>query len=168
VTGDALAGASAAARRADADRFSDAKAQGVTHLRWSNAGHPPPMTATSDGQGDVLAGDDADLLLGIDPSSPRAESLVTLSRDSTVLLYTDGLVERRGQNLDEGLERLRDALRELASLPLNELCDELLARLLPSSSDDDVALVAVRLHRQDEPRPAEAGPELVPPEVPPP
>ena len=119
-------------------------------------------------QGDVvvLAGVEADLLLGFDPTSPRVESRITLDRGTTVLLYTDGLVERRGQSLDEGLELLRTTLAELVHLPLDELCDQLLARLLPSSNDDDAALVAVRLHRQDEPRPAEAGPQVVPPEVP--
>ena len=47
-----------------------------------------------------------------------------------------------------------------------QLCDELLVRLQPERPEDDVALVAVRLHRQDRSRPAEAGPEVVPPEVP--
>ena len=84
-----------------------------------------------------------------------------------MLLYTDGLVERRGQSLDVGLGRLREALAELAHLPLSDLCDELLLRLLPPTRDDDVAMVAVRLHRQDQPRPPEAGPSSVPPDVPP-
>ena len=84
-----------------------------------------------------------------------------------MLLYTDGLVERRGQNLDEGLERLRAGLRRAGRRSRSTTCaTQLLRRLLPSSSDDDVALVAVRLHRQDRPRPAEAGPRIVPPEVP--
>jgi serine phosphatase RsbU (regulator of sigma subunit) len=141
--------------------------QGLTRLRWSNAGHPPPMAIDEQGAVQVLANDEADLLLGFDPSSERAETTTVLERGSTVLLYTDGLVERRGQNLDEGLERLRALLSELAPLPLEDLCDALLSRLLPPSSDDDVALVAVRLHRQDRPRPAEAGPNRIPPEVPP-
>ena len=136
--------------------------RGVTHLRWSNAGHPPPMALSTSGDVLVLAGVEADLLLGIDPSSPRVESRVTLDRGSTVLLYTDGLVERRGQGLDQGLERLREALVELGHLPLEQLCDALLERLLPSTREDDVAMVAVRLHPQDQPRPAEAGPESVP------
>jgi serine phosphatase RsbU (regulator of sigma subunit) len=144
----------------------DERQRGITHLRWSNAGHPPPMAVTPDGEVLVLAGVEADLLLGIDPHSPRVESRVTLDRGATVLLYTDGLVERRGQSLDVGLGRLREALAELADLPLAELCDTLLSRLLPPARDDDVAMVAVRLHRQDEPRPAEAGPNDVPPEVP--
>ena len=141
--------------------------RGITHLRWSNAGHPPPMALSPSGEVLVLAGVEADLLLGIDPHSPRVESRVTLDRGSTVLLYTDGLVERRGQSLDVGLGRLREALAELAHLPLSELCDALLLRLLPPTRDDDVAMVAVRLHRQDQPRPPEAGPTRVPPELPP-
>ena len=62
--------------------------------------------------------------------------------------------------------RLRDAVIELADLPLEELLDELLERLVHGRPEDDVALVAVRLHRQDRPRPAEAGPNRVPPNVP--
>jgi PAS domain S-box-containing protein len=141
--------------------------RGVTHLRWSNAGHPPPMALLPEGEVLVLGGVDADLLLGFDARSERVESKVTLDRGTTVLLYTDGLVESRGQSLDEGLQRLRDELAALAHLTLDELCDELLARLTPSTNDDDVALVAVRLHPQDRPRPPEAGPRIVPPEVPP-
>jgi PAS domain S-box-containing protein len=160
-------GTNATAVVARIEQSLDERERGITHLRWSNAGHPPPMTVSPDGDVLVLAGLEADLLLGFDPRSHRVESLVTLDRGTTVLLYTDGLVERRGQNLDEGLERLREALSELAPLPLDDLCDELLARLLPEVNDDDVALVAVRLHRQDQPRPAEAGPRNVPPEVPP-
>ena len=102
----------------------------------------------------------------LDPLTRRAESSVMLDRGATVLLYTDGLVERRGQDLDEGLALLRETLTELVDLPLDELCDVLLRRMLPVEAEDDVALVAVRLHLQDGPRPAEAGPERVPPNVP--
>jgi len=84
-----------------------------------------------------------------------------------VLLYTDGLVEQRVQSLDTGLGRLSALLSELAPRPLPELCDALLERLVPAHPEDDVALVAVRLHRQDQPRPPEAAPALVPPGVPP-
>jgi serine phosphatase RsbU (regulator of sigma subunit)/PAS domain-containing protein len=159
-------GTTATAVVARLEQTPEERERGITHLRWSNAGHPPPMALSPSGDVLVLAGVEADLLLGIDPQSPRVESRVTLDRSSTVLLYTDGLVERRGQSLDVGLERLREALVELADLPLAELCDALMDRLLPPTRDDDVAMVAVRLHRQDEPRPPEAGPQDVPPEVP--
>jgi hypothetical protein len=77
-----------------------------------------------------------------------------LDRSTTVLFYTDGLVERRDQSLDDGLAALRATLGELGSknLSLDHLCDELLARVLPGRREDDVALLAVRLHREDRPR----------------
>jgi serine phosphatase RsbU (regulator of sigma subunit) len=160
-------GTNATAVVARIEQTVEERERDVTRLRWSNAGHPPPMAVDASGLVHVLAADEADLLLGIDPRISRAEQIVELERGSTVLLYTDGLVERRGQGLDEGLEQLRTLLAELAHLSLDQLCDALLERLLPAAGDDDVALVAVRLHRQDHPRPAEAGPRRIPPEVPP-
>ena len=63
----------------------------------------------------------------------------------TVLLYTDGLVERPGSDLRrQGVDRLNRLARELAHLPLEELCDQLLDRLVDGRPADDVALVAVR------------------------
>ncbi|MFN8074128.1 MAG: SpoIIE family protein phosphatase [Kineosporiaceae bacterium] len=142
--------------------------RGVTYLRWSNAGHPTPMVIYPDGSVLPLGGLDPDLLLGVSPEVPRHETRVALDRGSTVLLYTDGLVERRDQPVMEGMERLREVLAEVAELPLEELCDAVLARMLPERREDDVALVAVRLHPQDRPRPPEAGPEHVPAVIPPP
>lgn len=141
--------------------------RGVTRLRWCNAGHPPPMVLRPDGRVDLLTGDGYDLLLGVQPDTQRREGVIRVDRMAVVLLYTDGLIERRGQSLDEGIQQLQTALAELAGRNLDELCDELLARLLPDRPDDDVALVAVRLHPQDTPRPAEAGPNRTPPNVPP-
>jgi serine phosphatase RsbU (regulator of sigma subunit) len=120
-------------------------ARGVTRMRWANAGHLPPLVVNPDGTVAELAAWIGDLMLGVDSAAERRESVVTLDRGSTVLLYTDGLVERRDSDLDQGLARLRDALVELAHLPLEELLDELLERLVHGRPDDDVALVAVRL-----------------------
>ncbi|MGY2083408.1 SpoIIE family protein phosphatase [Blastococcus sp. SYSU DS0539] len=140
---------------------------GVTRMRWANAGHLPPLMITPAGKVAELGEWSGDLLLGVDPAAQRRETVVTLDRGSTVLLYTDGLVERRDSDLDAGILRLREALAELADLPLEPLLDELLERLVHGRPEDDVALVAVRLHPQDRPRPAEAGPTRVPPTVPP-
>ena len=75
-------------------------------------------------------------------------------------------MERRDADLDAGLVRLRDTLIELAGRPLDDMLDEVLERLVQGRPEDDVALVAVRLHGQDGPCPAEAGPNDVPPNVP--
>jgi serine phosphatase RsbU (regulator of sigma subunit) len=92
----------------------------------------------------------------------RTDAVVTVRRGATLLLYTDGLVEGRDLPLDEGIARLRSAVAELAGEPLSVLCDEVIERLRPEGLQDDIALVAVRLHREDRPRPAEAGPQRVP------
>jgi PAS domain S-box-containing protein len=123
--------------------------RGLTRIRWANAGHLPPLLVNPDGTVAELAPWVGDLMLGVDPSATRRESVVVLDQGSTVLLYTDGLVERRDSDLDAGVTRLREALLELGGLPLEELLDELLERLVQGRPDDDVALVAVRLRRQD-------------------
>ncbi|WP_299954466.1 SpoIIE family protein phosphatase [uncultured Modestobacter sp.] len=140
--------------------------RGVTRMRWANAGHPPPLVIHPDGTIAELASWRGDLMLGVDPTARRDDSVVSLDRDTTVLLYTDGLIERRDADLDDGMGRLRAAAAEFADRPLAELCDQLIDRLVDTTPEDDVALVAIRLHRQDRPRPDEAGPRTVPPTVP--
>ena len=144
-------GTAATAIVARLEQTPEEVAQGITRLRWSNAGHPPPMAINPDGTVLLLSAPTTDLLLGVRPGTDRRESEIVLERDAVVLLYTDGLVERRDQPLDVGLGRLQQALGALTGRPLDELCDELLARMLPAEADDDVAIVAVRLHPQDRP-----------------
>jgi len=139
------------------------RARGETRLRWANAGHPPLLVLHADGRVEQLADERADLMLGVDATAVRREHLIVLARGSTVLLYTDGLVEGPDLPLDEGVARLVALLGELGDLPLEELCDQVLTRMRPQGSEDDVALVGVRLHPEDRPRPAVAGPEVVPP-----
>lgn len=116
-------------------------------MRWSNAGHPPPVLVRPDGTIDVLA-TDPELLLGFDPATARRDHVVELPDDATLVLYTDGLIERRTTTLDDSVDVLRDALADLAGCDPDELCDTLLARLAPEAGDDDIALVAVRVHGQ--------------------
>lgn len=78
------------------------------------------------------------------PDVARREHTVGLPPGATLLLYTDGLVERRTESLRDGLDRLARTLRGLAGLDPEVLCDEVLARSLPAHADDDVAIVAVR------------------------
>ncbi len=124
---------------------------GAGILHWASAGHPPALVAEPEARGGgvvrLLARSDPELLLGLDPHASRSESSLPLAPGSIVLLYTDGLVERRGQPLDAGIERLAEVLEVLLSkdLDLEQLCDELLQRMLPAQREDDVALVAVRI-----------------------
>ncbi|SHN87060.1 Serine phosphatase RsbU, regulator of sigma subunit [Geodermatophilus obscurus] len=121
---------------------------GLTTLRWSNAGHPPPLVLHTDGRVEALGAERSDLMLGVDPAARRTESVVTVRRGATLLLYTDGLVEGRDLPLDEGIGRLRAALADLGDQPLEQLCDALIERLRPEGLQDDIALVAIRLHPQ--------------------
>jgi serine phosphatase RsbU (regulator of sigma subunit) len=137
--------------------------EGLTRFRWSSAGHPPPAVLTQDGDAYLLDDDSTvDLLLGVAPGRERSEHVAVLNRCDTVLLYTDGLIERRDRDVDAGTKELVAVLRECAGLSLDELCDRVLQRLFLSDAEDDVAMLAVRLFPQDEERPAEAGPQVVP------
>jgi serine phosphatase RsbU (regulator of sigma subunit) len=113
-------------------------------LRWANAGHPPPALLHPDGTVRLLTGERFDLMLGVDPEVDRAEWTVAVEPGTTVVLYTDGLVERRGRGLDEGFELLLGHLADLRGQPLETLCDELLDRMVRGVPQDDVALVALR------------------------
>jgi len=158
------------------EQTAEERRAGTTRLRWSTAGHPPPVVVLPDGSLHVLEGARADLtkgavadaprldgsstdlLLGFSPGTRRREHVVTLPRESLVLFYTDGLIERRGEDLDSGFGRLCTVLADLAQqqLPTDELCDQLLERMLPARPEDDVALVAVRLRPEDDGGPAGA------------
>ncbi|WP_308200661.1 PP2C family protein-serine/threonine phosphatase [Klenkia sp. PcliD-1-E] len=149
------------------EQTSEEDERGVTRMVWGNAGHPPPVVIHPDASQVVLASRRGQLLLGVDDTTTRTQQVITLDRDATVLLYSDGLVERRDQHLDQGTQRLQQAIAELHGTSLDDLCDGLIDRLVDGRPDDDVALVAVRLFRQDQRRPPEAGPDVVPPGMPP-
>jgi PAS domain S-box-containing protein len=134
--------------------------RGLRLLRWSSAGHLPPLLLHQDGRAELLQRT-TNLPLGLRVHDERHDHTQEIPPGATVLLYTDGLVERRGESLHVGLERLRTTAERLADLGLEELCDRLIVELA-AEGEDDVALLAARAHRQDRPRPAEAGPELLP------
>lgn len=125
---------------------------GHWELSWTNAGHPPPLLVTRDGLARYLT-DGHSLLLGTGVHALRPDAAVELPPGSTLLLYTDGLVEAPGHTLDEGLDRLRQHAAALTHRPLPSFTDELLRRVRPPGLDD-VALLALRTPRQAGGRPA--------------
>ncbi|WP_432548121.1 SpoIIE family protein phosphatase [Kineococcus sp. SYSU DK004] len=147
-------GTTATAVVARLEQTAEEAERGVRRLVWSNAGHPPPVLLVQHAGVSLLQAPAAELLLGVWPDAPRSQSSVALEAGSTVLFYTDGLVERRGETLDDGLSRLESVLHELtaADLALDALCDAVLDRMLPQRPEDDVALLAVRLHPHHAPR----------------
>uniref|UniRef100_UPI003D7DEC33 PP2C family protein-serine/threonine phosphatase n=1 Tax=Kineococcus sp. SYSU DK016 TaxID=3383137 RepID=UPI003D7DEC33 len=119
-------------------------------LRWSNAGHPPPVVLTPDGRVEVLR-TDPDLLLGMDAGFQRADHVHGLVPGATVLLYTDGLVERRGASIDDGVDWLVRTAARFADLGPDGICDAVLAEV-SGHAEDDVAVLAVRVRPEPVPR----------------
>ena len=109
-----------------------------TALRWSNAGHMPPAVLAPDGTVRFLE-TRPEPLLGLG-AGPRTDHVEELAPGSAVVLFTDGLIERRDESLDRGLERLAASLEELREPDAEAICDHLLAQL-GSRRDDDVALL---------------------------
>ncbi|MFJ2261854.1 SpoIIE family protein phosphatase [Streptomyces sp. NPDC087844] len=112
-------------------------------LRWTNAGHPPPLLITHDGQARYLDGAHG-ILLGTGVTRPRPDAVTVLPPRATLLLYTDGLVESPHYSIDHGLDRLRRHAASLAHRPLDSFCDLLLDQVRPEDNDDDVAMIALR------------------------
>jgi len=110
--------------------------------RLATAGHPPPLLI----RGDHTAYVDMphELLLGVARSAARRTTDVTLPPGSTLLLYTDGLVEHRNRGISDGMSALHQAATRLRADELDTLCDTLLHRLAPYPTDD-VCLLALHL-----------------------
>ncbi|MGX1950984.1 PP2C family protein-serine/threonine phosphatase [Streptomyces sp. CB02115] len=115
-------------------------------LVYSSAGHPPPVLLHSDGTCELLE-NATDPPLGARPEHvPRPQASTTYLRGDTLVLYTDGLIERRGEDIDIGLDHLREALGGMTECTPDQLADALLERLgVAGGGGDDVALVIVRL-----------------------
>lgn len=114
------------------------------HLRWGSAGHPPPLLVEPGGGARFLgSAPGSSPLLGVVAETERHDDEVRPVTGSVLLLYTDGLVERRGEPIDVGLERLR---RCASRAPVTDeaFLEHLLDELSDEHLEDDVALLAVR------------------------
>ncbi|MEU8140100.1 SpoIIE family protein phosphatase [Streptodolium elevatio] len=130
----------------------EATENGDWSLIWTNAGHPPPLLATPDGRARFLDGGHG-MLLGSGLELDRTDGTLRLPPDSTLVFYTDGLIEVPHQAIDVGFDRLRRNAAALCRRRLSEFCDLLLARVRPPESTDDVAILALRTPRETSPSP---------------
>lgn len=116
-------------------------------VRWARAGHLPALLL--DDAGPRLLTDAAGHgpLLGLAQESrvPRTEGVVSIRDGHDLVLYTDGLVERRGESLDEGLDRLVEVAGARPDVAPEATATYLLDALAPSEAIDDVAVVVLRL-----------------------
>ncbi len=116
-------------------------------MRYCCAGHPAPALVEADGTARFLE-DGRSFPIGASPAEspwPRTSGEVVLAIDAVLVLYTDGLIERRKRTLDAGMDELQAAVVANRALPIEEMADNLLDGLDPSNRRDDTALMCVRL-----------------------
>jgi serine phosphatase RsbU (regulator of sigma subunit) len=110
-------------------------------VRVCMAGHFPPVVALP-GQPAELASIATGLMIGVSPDAPRHVTTLPIPAGALLYFYTDGLIERPGQLIDDGLERLR---RVVAAQPPEAACAEVMGELVGSeSARDDIALLIIR------------------------
>lgn len=113
-------------------------------LEYASAGHPPMLVVEKDGKTWWLMGGRSTPLLerAVDY---RPDATTHLEPGSLLISYTDGLIERRGEGLDEGLARLEKAVTAMREQPEDQICDGLLARMgVDKDRFDDVVVVVLR------------------------
>ncbi|WP_310740214.1 SpoIIE family protein phosphatase [Microbispora sp. H10885] len=117
-------------------------------LVYSSAGHLPGILAHPDGGTELLEGGRS-TPLAVRPGHPRPEDVRTMPARSTLLLYTDGLVERRRSPLTRGIDQASAAVQDGRSAPIEDLATQVMRRMAPDTGySDDVALL---LYRQPAP-----------------
>ena len=113
-------------------------------LVYSSAGHPPPILVHADGTTQMLD-DGHTIALGVRPDWSRPEARVTVPARATLLLYTDGLVERRRTALGQGISRAAALVQDGRASTLDDLANHIMSGLAPGGGyQDDVVLLLYR------------------------
>ncbi|MEU9593937.1 SpoIIE family protein phosphatase [Streptomyces sp. NPDC048193] len=114
------------------------------HLTYSSAGHPPGILTHPDGT-TVLLDEGRSVPLAVRPGRSRPEGSCTVPARATLLLYTDGLVERRRRPLTAGIDQASEAVQDGRNAAVDDLATQVMTRLAPTNGyDDDVALLLYR------------------------
>jgi serine phosphatase RsbU (regulator of sigma subunit) len=115
-------------------------------ITYSSAGHPPPALVHPDGRVEFLDRATEPPLDAPPDPVPRIQADTSFAPGATLVLYTDGLIERRGEDIDTGLARLAGSLSRHRAADPERLADAVLLELLPpGGATDDTALIVVRL-----------------------
>ena len=113
-------------------------------LTYSSAGHVPALVVDPNGRAEFLDQyQDPPLVVGA--GLRRRATVRPFPTGSTIVLCTDGLFERRGESIDDGLARLARAVTWDLGIPVDEMVDRVIDELLPGPTTDDVAMIAARL-----------------------
>jgi PAS domain S-box-containing protein len=118
--------------------------EGSLQVTWSSAGHPAPLLIGPDGSVEPLALE-SDLLLGVDHQVDRRDTTTVLEPGASVLLFTDGLVERRDQSLDHGTGRLVEAVSRTHDEGVDHPhhTQVVIDRMVGEAAEDDIAVLLV-------------------------
>lgn len=117
-------------------------------FRWAGAGHPPPLLIGEEGAR-LLLPQSVGMMLGADAATSFGEVLTPIRSGELLVLYTDGLIERRNSDLDADLSTLLSAADGLADHSPEDVCAALVERLVPAGHEDDVCLLVLELLGQD-------------------
>ncbi len=120
------------------------RTDGVIGIAWSNAGHLPPLVLEP-GMEPFYLERTPDALLGLDETLPRHTHWTSAAPGTTILMFTDGLIERRGHDIDESLATFVSKANEHRNLDLPDLIDALMAEATISTHDDDTVLLGLRI-----------------------
>jgi serine phosphatase RsbU (regulator of sigma subunit) len=112
-------------------------------LAFGNAGHPPPVLLHGNLAVTQLPFADGPPL-GVTLDEPRQRSVIRFPVGDTVVAFTDGLIERRDEDITDGQKRVAAAVRRLSGHPLPAALTALVSNVRDPSRDDDVAVLAVR------------------------
>ncbi|HZQ31805.1 MAG TPA: SpoIIE family protein phosphatase [Mycobacterium sp.] len=113
-------------------------------LTYSRAGHVPPVLAAPHAEPIVLS-EAGSVPLAVHRDHPRPQECTLLAPGSTLMMVTDGLVERRGERIDDGIARVASVLTKTMNSPVDEVAEVVLRDLAPVDGyDDDVAIVVCR------------------------
>ncbi len=114
-------------------------------VRYARAGHLPPLLVTAAGEASLLEEGGAPPLAAVEPPTAHPRIEVPFPPRATLVLYTDGLVERRGRPIDEGVSALAEVVHRHLALDVEQLADAILAELrAEDTAPDDTALVIAR------------------------
>ncbi|MCU1371633.1 MAG: SpoIIE family protein phosphatase [Ilumatobacteraceae bacterium] len=115
----------------------------TSELRYTAAGHPPPVLVRADGSSEILWGGRSVPIGTIAADRVRPEATVALTPGDRLVLYTDGLCERRGRGPDEGFSLVAHHAVRLRAHPIGEMADQLVEAMLDRDEvrDDTCVLV---------------------------
>ncbi|MBF4161266.1 SpoIIE family protein phosphatase [Nocardioides acrostichi] len=117
---------------------------GSRRWTWSNAGHPSPLVLEPGHPARWLEGPLGDLMVGVDPDVARHDSIEELAAGTTLVLMTDGALERRDESFGVGASRLRRLAESLRDEPVQTIADTLV-EATRGHTGDDVSVFVVRL-----------------------